>query len=225
MKTPKAMNIYLDCYDQMKLFSDEQTGRLLKALLLYAREGEITDFSDDLALNVTFCAMSKQVQRDFDKYRETCEKRSKAARLGAQAKHSKEKILPFGSKSCQEEDKEKYKEEYEKENKYNEEEKEEEKNDAHSAASNGFIPLEFISDIDEIVAYLNHRTGFCYRATTFSLAKMIMRRLCAGRTVEDCKLVIDRGCDPLRESGVNKNLLPIFLFGSRFDSILAGGCG
>lgn len=90
MKKPKAINLYIDLYKRFEKLSDAQAGRLVKAMLRYGNTGEITDFSDDLALDVTFCGIVDQIDRDFEKYRDICQKRSEIGRRGAQALHQKD---------------------------------------------------------------------------------------------------------------------------------------
>lgn len=238
MKKPKAINLFIDCYEELAMFSDEQAGRLVKALLLYANEGVSTDFSDDLALRVTFSRMAKQINRDFEKYRDICEKRSKAGKRGSQALCGKGKAANAGK--CRQEEKEeeyeeenKYKEEDEEENKYKKEDEEENKYEyddkkepeALSAAEQTIVPLEFLSDVYEIVDYLNDRANASFRAVAYNTGRSIANRLESGSTVEDCKRAIDRGCALLEGTDLmrgKKQMLPYRLFGIHFDEYAYG---
>ena len=82
MKKPKFIHLFIDLYDELEMIGDAQTGRLVKALLRYADSGAQPDFSDDIALRMLFSVMKKQIDRDFKKYTELCEKRSEAGKRG-----------------------------------------------------------------------------------------------------------------------------------------------
>ena len=216
MKKPKAINLYLDLYKRFEKLSDAQAGRLVKAMLKYGNTGEDTDFSDDLALDVTFCGITDQIDRDFEKYRDICQKRSEVGRRGAQALHQKDRSgVAIATNCCQEEKEEEYKEEQEKEEEYNEEE--ENKNKAQSAASSHGIPLEYIADVHEVIDYLNQYAGANIRVTNLGNGKMLTEWFRKGYTVEDCKRVIDNECDRIMKRSGRGDLLSIFLFGCHFE--------
>lgn len=79
MKKPKAFNVYLASAKQIEMLSDQQAGMLIKSLLRHAN-GEETDMGGDLALELIYSMLADQIDRDFEKYNEICEKRSKAAK-------------------------------------------------------------------------------------------------------------------------------------------------
>ena len=81
MKKPKGFFTYLHHEDVIDTLSDEQAGRLYKALLRYGNSDEEEDFSDDPALNVAFVLLRGEVDYNFDRYNEICERRSRAAQL------------------------------------------------------------------------------------------------------------------------------------------------
>ncbi len=222
MKKPKALNLYLDLYKRFEKFSDAQAGRLIKAMLRYGNTGEETDFSDDLALDVTFCGIIDQIDRDFEKYRDICQKRSEIGRRGAQALRQKNQAsVAIAANCCQEEKEEEYKKEdkEEKEEEYKKEynEEEENKNKAHSAHLDHLIPLEYISDVHEVIHYLNQVAGTHIRVTNFGNGMLLTKLFQKGNTVEDCKRVIDNECDRLMEQGTHTDLLSVFLFGTHFE--------
>ena len=222
MKKPKAINLYLDLYKRFEKLSDAQAGRLVKAMLKYGNTGEDTDFSDDLALDVTFCGITDQIDRDFEKYRDICQKRSEVGRRGAQALHQKDQTsVAITTNCCQEEKEEEYKEEKENKQEYNEEEEEENKNKAQSARPDYLIPLEYISDVHEVIHYLNQVAGTHIRVTNFGNGLLLTKLFKKGYPVEDCKRVIDNECDRLMERGARSDLLSIFLFGIHFEEYAA----
>ena len=91
MAKPKAFNTYLDNQNKLEMLSDAQAGRLYKALCTYAATGTELDFSDDPLLQYAFVDFSGQIDRDFDKYDDTVEKRKEAAKTAANARWKKTK--------------------------------------------------------------------------------------------------------------------------------------
>ena len=80
MGKKKEKNAFLIYHDWETLFgsldSDEEAGKLIKALLAFAKRGEEPNFTG--ALKLAFIFMSQQLVRDSDKWIETCEKRQEA---------------------------------------------------------------------------------------------------------------------------------------------------
>lgn len=76
------------------------------------------------------------------------------------------------------------------------------------------------SEIAEIVAYLNEKTGSKYRATTASTKRHLNARLEDGFTVADCKAVIDNKYADWKGTQWEKFLRPETLFGGKFESYL-----
>ena len=150
MAKPKAFNTYLDSQNKLEMLSDEQAGRLYKSLCQYAASGNAPDFADDPLLQYAFVDFSAQIDRDFEKYESTVEKRREAAKSRWNAEEQCETHIENangctcinddangctcinenanGCKRCQEEEKEEEKEEKErsKEKEDKEEVKEEE---------------------------------------------------------------------------------------------------
>lgn len=76
-------------------------------------------------------------------------------------------------------------------------------------------------EINEIVSYLNERTGSKYRPSTKETKSHINARLNEGFTVEDCKTVIDIKTDEwLGDEKMQRFLRPQTLFGTKFESYL-----
>lgn len=76
--------LHTDAWDILKDFSDEQCGRLLKALLCYQREEEIPAM--DVATKVAFSFMAAQMDRDNERYDQMVEKRRAAGKRSAEAR-------------------------------------------------------------------------------------------------------------------------------------------
>ena len=64
--------LHLDSIPQWNLLTDDEAGKLIKALLLYAQDGEQLT-SDNAALKMAFSFMSAQIDRDGKKYEARCE--------------------------------------------------------------------------------------------------------------------------------------------------------
>ncbi len=86
MKTPKGFFTYFHHFEVLQTLSDAQAGRLYKALLRYGCTGELPDFSDEEGLNVAFTLFRIEIDHNFERYTEICDKRSKAGKMSAQVK-------------------------------------------------------------------------------------------------------------------------------------------
>ena len=86
MKTPKGFFTYFHHANVIDKLSDAQTGRLFKALMHYGRDGELIDLSDDIACDLTFTLMRDEIDRNFERYQEMCEKRREAGKKGGRPK-------------------------------------------------------------------------------------------------------------------------------------------
>ena len=86
MKKPKGFFTYFHLYNVIDKLTDAQAGRLYKALMRYGDTGELTDFSDDLALDMAYTLMRGEIDVNFERYQEICEKRSEAGKKGGRPK-------------------------------------------------------------------------------------------------------------------------------------------
>ena len=115
--TPKAFNIYFDTFEHIEMLTMEQRGELFTALYEYAINERTTEFDNGM-VKMAFSFMKAQIARDFEKYREKCEK-NRACVL----KRYKEKEKSTNVYERSQEEKENSTNVYER----NQEEKEEEK--------------------------------------------------------------------------------------------------
>ena len=86
------------------------------------------------------------------------------------------------------------------------------------------------AEIEEIVTYLNAKTGKRYKATTADARRHIVARLNEGYTVDEFKRVVDNMvAEWQNDAKMSKYLRPSTLFGSKMDSYLNAtkgeGCG
>ena len=82
----KAFLLYADYADYFQTLNDDELGRVIRAIFAYQRTGEIPSF-DDRALKLVFDLIRNQIDRDFDKWRATAEKRKAAAQKRWSAKN------------------------------------------------------------------------------------------------------------------------------------------
>lgn len=73
--------VYKDWEDYLKRFSDEDAGRLFKALFAFACRGEDTKL--DGALDMLFAVMKHTIERDGKKWEEVCAARSHSKKTKA----------------------------------------------------------------------------------------------------------------------------------------------
>lgn len=79
--------------------SDEDAGRLLKAILAHVAGEDVDDQEEPLAVQLLLPLITGQIDRADEKYQETVEKRRAAGALGGKAKH--EKANDSNAKQCQ----------------------------------------------------------------------------------------------------------------------------
>ena len=88
MTKPAGFFTYFHHSALINHLTDEQAGRLFKALLIYGDEGEIADLDDDQACTLAFIIMKGEIDRNFERYAETCEKRREAGKKGGRPSKS-----------------------------------------------------------------------------------------------------------------------------------------
>ena len=62
----------------IQYLTNEQTGRLFRALLDYRTKGTVSDFEDDAALKIIFHQMVEHISLNEKKYKQMCEKKSES---------------------------------------------------------------------------------------------------------------------------------------------------
>ena len=72
------------------MLSDEQAGKLYKALMRYGNTGEETDFAGDSALGVMYSLFKKEIDYNFERYNEICEMRREVGKKGGRPRKSEE---------------------------------------------------------------------------------------------------------------------------------------
>lgn len=81
----KSFIIRLENREQFEMLTDEQAGKLLKAMCRYSATGELPDFTDAM-LKFAFSMFRGQLDRDAEKYEEMCWKNSENGKKGGAPK-------------------------------------------------------------------------------------------------------------------------------------------
>lgn len=79
--------IYKDWEEYLETITDEETGKLFRALFAYAKRAEETPF--DGALRMLFTMMRNTIDRDGKKWEDVCEARSEGRRSSEKSKDTK----------------------------------------------------------------------------------------------------------------------------------------
>ena len=90
MKTPKGFFTYFHHAEILEMLSDEQAGRLYKALMRYGNTGEESEFDGDSAPGVLFALFKKEIDYNFERYAEICEMRREIGKRGGRPRKSQE---------------------------------------------------------------------------------------------------------------------------------------
>lgn len=90
--------LYVKYLENIEMLSMEQRGVLITALMSYAADKDIPDMDGMTAMAYSF--IKSQIDRDFEKYEETCRKRSEAGKLGGRPKTKDIKDIDSKSKKA-----------------------------------------------------------------------------------------------------------------------------
>lgn len=80
--------IYLDYQEQFDLLTDEQAGKLIKAIIKYEKTAETSEL--DGVTKMAFSFIKTQLDRDREKYNKKCEKNRENAKKGGRPKNQKD---------------------------------------------------------------------------------------------------------------------------------------
>ena len=86
--TDKATFILNNEYkEQVDMLNDVQAGQLFRAILQYANGQSIDEFADP-TVGMMFSFVRQQMDKDYKKYAEVCQKRAEAGRKGGPFDHT-----------------------------------------------------------------------------------------------------------------------------------------
>lgn len=215
---PCFFQCYLDNEHLINHLSDEQAGILWKALFSYANREEECDSPDPLVL-MAFDVMKAQIDRDFSKYQQKCEKYRQNVKKRYKKSESENDSLPSYTNdydSYQEEEKEKEKEKEEEKEEDKDNEKEEEKENASSYSQRTDANVDIIK-IEYILNLLNRKSGLDFKSTNKTTQRLIAKRLSEGYTTLDFFSVIEHKCSEwTNDSQRRQYLRPDELFSDKF---------
>lgn len=80
MKLKKSFLLYYDYWEWFKLLTDEELGKLLRAIFIYEREGE-TPKNFDPKLEMAFVMIKETLDRDKLKYEQVCNRNKEVAKI------------------------------------------------------------------------------------------------------------------------------------------------
>lgn len=84
----KSIIIYADCIAIVEELTNEQAGKLFRAILSYINEEPVTEIHGDPAVNMAFKVIKRQIDRDAEKYTQICERRRENILKRWQKEHS-----------------------------------------------------------------------------------------------------------------------------------------
>lgn len=91
--------LYAEYLEELNMFTDSQCGLLFKAIMNHVNGKEIE--IDDLAVKVSYSHIRRQIDKDIEKYKEVCRKRSEAGKKGNEVRWGNRKISQSDSKQSQ----------------------------------------------------------------------------------------------------------------------------
>ena len=89
MKDKKTLVLFIENREYIDQLSNDQAGRLTKAVFAYEDEGAVPDFSDDITLSILFGVMKKQLDYMDEQYAKSTASKSEAGKKGMAARWDK----------------------------------------------------------------------------------------------------------------------------------------
>ena len=89
MKDKKTLVLFIENREYIDQLSDDQAGRLMKAVFAYEEDGTVPDFSDDITLSILFGVMRKQLDYMDEQYAKSTASKSEAGKKGMAARWDK----------------------------------------------------------------------------------------------------------------------------------------
>ena len=85
----KSLLLYYDYQQHFNFLTDEQTGKIIKAMLSYEINGVFPEF-DEPIMQMTFSFIKSNLDRDMQKFLEKCEKNAENGKKGGRPKKQNE---------------------------------------------------------------------------------------------------------------------------------------
>ncbi len=216
---PRFFQCYLDNEHMLSHLNDKQAGMLWKALFSYANHDEELSFSDPL-VSMAYTTMKAQIDRDFMKYHQKCEKNRENIKKRYIKCDTEYDGIPSNTNEYeryQEEEKEEEKEEYKEKEKDNDKEKEKENASSYSLRIDAVDKYK----IELIINSLNKSTGADFNPRDSATQRLIAKRLNEGYKLNDFFSVIEHKCRELATDSEKRSYLcPKTLFSDNFKIYL-----
>lgn len=199
--------LYTDQKETIDELSDEEAGKIFKALYEYNKTEQINLTG---VLKAIFMQFKVFLDKDNTKWEEEKKKRIEAGRLGGiQRAINNNQALSSKSKQCLD------MVSNAKQIKANQAD-----NINVNVNVNNNVNNKYNIYIVEIIDYLNQKIGSKYKSSTPKTISCIKARLKENFTVEDFKQVIDKKVKEWKDTEMEKYLRPETLFGTKFENYL-----
>ena len=197
----KGFLVFGDIEETLDDLTDEQVGRLFRAMVSYHNTGERPEF-EDVALHFAFKPIRQQMDRGAEAYKKRCEqnrqnslKRVERERLVAMAAIGSDGSL---TKTKTETD-----------------------SDSKAEADTESAGADVWSLSRSVLSYLNKEAGTSYRVDDAEYVRLISDLSHKGYTESQMIEVVDKKCaDWLGDPKVEQYLRPRTLFGQKFEEYL-----
>lgn len=207
---------YFPCFHsyrrRTKNLTDQEVGRLFRALLEYSETGEAPELTGRESIAFDFIA--DDIDRARERYDDSCRKNAE----NVKKRWSKEDTTEYERIQSHENDTG----EYDRIRPHTKDTKAKEKAKANAKAKEKKIDNALLAQAaSQIIGHLNEQTGANYRSESKATRTKIHARMAEGYTVEDFVAVIDKKCaEWLHDPKMQAYLRPETLFGTKFESYL-----
>lgn len=205
---------YFPCFHsyrrRTKNLTDQEVGRLFRALLEYSETGEAPELTGRESIAFDFIA--DDIDRARERYDDSCRKNAE----NIKRRWSKEDTTEYERIQSYEKDTV----EYDRIRPHTKDTKAKEKEKVKAKEKKiEYAPLAQAAA--QIIGHLNEQTGANYRPESKTTQTKIHARMAEGYTVEDFVAVIDKKCaEWLHDPKMRAYLRPETLFGTKFESYL-----
>ena len=205
---------YFPCFHsyrrRTKNLTDQEVGRLFRALLEYSETGEAPELTGRESIAFDFIA--DDIDRARERYDDSCRKNAE----NVKKRWSKEDTTEYERIQSYENDTT----EYDRIRPHTKDTKAKAK--AKAKAKEKEIDNALLAQAAaQIIGHLNEQTGANYRSESKATQTKIHARMAEGYTVEDFVAVIDKKCaEWLHDPKMQAYLRPETLFGTKFESYL-----
>ena len=207
---------YFPCFHsyrrRTKNLTDQEVGRLFRALLEYSETGEAPELTGRESIAFDFIA--DDIDRARERYDDSCRKNAE----NAKKRWSKEDTSEYERIQSYENDTV----EYERIRPRTNDAKAKAKAKAKEKEKEKKIDNALLAQVAaQIIGHLNEQTGANYRSESKATQTKIHARMAEGYTVEDFVAVIDKKCaEWLHDPKMRAYLRPETLFGPKFEGYL-----